>query len=42
MKTALRETVTIQALLARYPYLLGTFIDMGLMCVGCPADAFHN
>lgn len=38
----LSESITIKELLDLYPYLLTTFIDLGLMCVGCPADAFHS
>ncbi|BBO73183.1 hypothetical protein DSCW_06000 [Desulfosarcina widdelii] len=36
------ESSTIKELLDQHPYLLHTFVDLGLMCVGCPADAFHN
>ena len=42
MRICISESTTIQELLNFYPYLLPTFIDLGLMCVGCPADAFHN
>jgi len=42
MKPRLRETVTVKELLEQHPNLLQTFIDMKLMCVGCPADAFHT
>jgi hybrid cluster-associated redox disulfide protein len=36
------ESSTIKELLDQHPYLLHTFVGLGLMCVGCPADAFHN
>ena len=36
------ESSTIKELLDHYPYLMHTFFDLGLMCVGCPRDAFHN
>ena len=36
------ESSTIKELLDQHPYLLHTFVDLGLMCVGCPTDAFHN
>jgi hybrid cluster-associated redox disulfide protein len=28
--------------LDRYPRLLQLFMDLGLMCPGCPAEAFHT
>ena len=42
MRICLSESTTVKELLNFYPYLLPTFIELGLMCVGCPADAFHN
>ena len=36
------ESSTIKELLDQHPYLIYTFVDLGLLCVGCPADAFHN
>jgi hybrid cluster-associated redox disulfide protein len=41
-ETYFSESITIKELLDLYPFLLSTFIDLGLMCVGCPTDAFHN
>lgn len=35
-------TLTIKELLDRYPQLLPTFMALGLLCVGCPAEAFHT
>ena len=34
--------LTVKELLDRYPQLLRTFMDLGLLCVGCPAEAFHS
>jgi len=34
--------ITVKALLERHPQLLQTFLDMGLMCAGCPTEAFHT
>ncbi len=36
------ESSTIKELLDQHPYLIHTFVDLGLMCVGCPTDTFHN
>lgn len=34
--------LTVKELLKTHPTLLNMFLDMGLMCVGCPAEAFHT
>ncbi len=34
--------MTVKELLDRYPQLLRTFLDLGLLCVGCPAEVFHT
>jgi len=34
--------ITVKELLNRYPQLLQMFMDMELMCVGCPTEAFHT
>ncbi len=34
--------ITVKELLDRYPRLLQMFMDMGLMCVGCPVETFHT
>jgi hybrid cluster-associated redox disulfide protein len=34
--------ITVKELLDRYPQLLQMFMDMELMCVGCPTEAFHT
>jgi len=36
------QDITIKALLDQYPYLLKLFMDLGLLCPGCPAEAFHT
>ncbi|MCD4718351.1 MAG: DUF1858 domain-containing protein [Desulfobacula sp.] len=33
---------TIKELLDQYPQLLKVFMDLGLLCPGCPAEAFHT
>ena len=33
--------ITVKELLDRYPELL-QLLDLGLLCVGCPAEAFHT
>jgi len=34
--------ITVKELLETHPQLLQIFIDMDLLCVGCPAEAFHT
>ena len=34
--------LTVKELLETHPQLLQIFMDMGLLCVGCPAEAFHT
>jgi len=34
--------ITVKKLLERFPRLLQTFMDMNLMCAGCPTEAFHT
>jgi len=34
--------ITVKELLDRYPQLLQMFMDLELMCVGCPTEAFHT
>ncbi len=36
------SVVTVKELLETHPQLLHMFLDMGLLCVGCPAEAFHT
>ena len=42
MKPSLLSEITVKELLDRHPQLLPQFIDLGLMCPGCPAEAFHS
>jgi hybrid cluster-associated redox disulfide protein len=34
--------ICIQELLERYPRATATFIKRRMLCVGCPAQAFHT
>jgi len=34
--------ITAKELLDRYPKLMRMFMDIGLMCMSCPAEAFHT
>ncbi len=42
MKPILSTDITVKDLLDRYPQVLQLFIDLGLLCVGCPTEAFHT
>ncbi len=42
MNTKISTDITVKELLERYPQLLQMFMDMDLMCVGCPNEAFHT
>ena len=42
MNRRLSADISVKELLDRYPILLQTFIDLGLLCVGCPTEAFHT
>jgi hybrid cluster-associated redox disulfide protein len=42
MEPRLSLNITVKELLDRYPQLLRTFMDLGLLCVGCPTEAFHT
>ena len=42
MKQHISPEITVKELLDRYPQLLHLFMDLGLMCLGCPAEAFHT
>jgi len=33
---------TVKYLLDTYPQILQMFMDMKLLCVGCPAEGFHT
>jgi len=36
------SVITVKELLETYPQLIHIFMDMGLLCAGCPAEAFHT
>ncbi|MCF8127708.1 MAG: DUF1858 domain-containing protein [Deltaproteobacteria bacterium] len=38
----LPSDITVKELLDRYPQALQPLMDLGLLCVGCPAEAFHT
>jgi hybrid cluster-associated redox disulfide protein len=42
MSPLLSPDITVKELLDRYPRLLQPFMDFGLLCVGCPTEAFHT
>jgi hybrid cluster-associated redox disulfide protein len=42
MNPLLSPEITVKELLDRYPHLLQLFMDLGLLCAGCPAEAFHS
>ncbi|WP_155316006.1 DUF1858 domain-containing protein [Desulfosarcina alkanivorans] len=42
MIPALSRDITVKALLDRHPRLLPLFMELGLPCPGCPAEAFHT
>ncbi|WP_372680270.1 DUF1858 domain-containing protein [Desulfosarcina sp.] len=42
MKTRISPEITVKELLDRHPELLKLFMDLGLLCLGCPAEAFHT
>ena len=42
VNTTLPPKITVKELLDRYPHLLQTFMNLGLMCPGCPTEAFHT
>lgn len=41
-KSDISSYITVKELLEKHPKLLHVFMDMGLLCVGCPAEAFHT
>jgi len=34
--------MTVKEVLDRYPQTLQQFMNLGLLCVGCPTEAFHT
>lgn len=41
-KSDISSVMTVKELLETQPKVLHIFLDMGLLCVGCPAEAFHT
>lgn len=41
-KESILSDLTVKQILDRYPQTLRIFMDMGVLCVGCPAEAFHS
>ena len=42
MNPLLSSNITVKELLDHYPQVLQVFLDIGLLCVGCPTEAFHT
>jgi ZIP family zinc transporter len=42
MEPYLSPDITVKELLDHYPQLMQLFMDLGLLCIGCPAEAFHT
>jgi hybrid cluster-associated redox disulfide protein len=42
MEPKLSLDITVKELMDRHPQLLKPFMDLGLLCVGCPTEAFHT
>ena len=42
MRQSLSPEVTVKELLDRHPQNIKLFMDLGLLCVGCPTEAFHT
>jgi len=36
------RNITIEELIDQYPTLIKLFMNMGLLCIGCPAETFHT
>lgn len=41
-KEVLTSATTVKEVLDRHPQALQVFMDTGLLCVGCPTEAFHT
>ena len=41
-KEPLTSAITVKEVLDRHPETLKVFMDTGLLCVGCPTEAFHT
>lgn len=42
MQSPILSNMSVKELLDRYPQLLQSFMDLGLLCAGCPTEAFHT
>ena len=42
MKFLVSQETTVKELLDDHPETLKVFMDLGLMCPGCPAEGFHT
>jgi hybrid cluster-associated redox disulfide protein len=42
MKPGISLDITVKELMDRYPQVLRRFMDLRLLCVGCPTEAFHT
>jgi hybrid cluster-associated redox disulfide protein len=42
MNRRLTTEMNVRELLDQYPNLMQAFMDLGLLCVGCPTEAFHT
>jgi hybrid cluster-associated redox disulfide protein len=42
MEPKLSLDITVKELMDRHLQLLKPFMDLGLLCVGCPTEAFHT
>ncbi|QBH12038.1 DUF1858 domain-containing protein [Desulfobacter hydrogenophilus] len=36
------QNITIKELIDQHPTLIKLFMNMGLLCIGCPAETFHT
>lgn len=36
------KDITVKELIDRYPKLIKLFMGLELLCIGCPAEAFHT
>jgi hybrid cluster-associated redox disulfide protein len=41
-KRPIISTITVKEILDHYPQVLHVFIEMKLLCIGCPMETFHT
>ena len=41
-KEPLSSSITVKEVLDQYPASMQVFLEIGLFCVGCPAESFHT